>query len=548
MHSIVNTRVFKYEILLTIFQAFRLALVFRKNNFMSLCKPTIHKIKFGRIIASFLSFLLLFILKIKKEGSRLAVLPILGTELLLYSHQLFKGSISPIPALWALAFSVISQFFLKTYEYKDSRKGAQYNIGFQRYHLNKPKFNLSVFYPTLDQLTAKNRINWLVEKNLMYHPYLSMKDIFKEKTGLHLPRFPFKVALHFLSKITLPVINNPQPLPEEFLFYREPLYPTIQTLSSIPANFRYPDISSRFKKKPNKAKTAFKIMIYCHGFSAHANSSFFLFQELCSNGWIIISIDFEESLKVKSNPEEEIALRASQLLKRVETVQAVISLLYREKPVEYAPELHKITYRNPVLNHICEGKIKVDLDNLVVLGHSMGGATAILTAQQDPRVKVCVALDPAFMTLPEEFKKKTIECPLLVISCWKFFRVLLNSMKNDNELGEFFKVAHPYENYNINCYLKGSPHISQTDFDTFIPGETRALGMTYNLDDLEFLKEANIILINLFLENVVNKPKKIWKSGEEILRNYEEILYQKTGRRRTLFSYDELIHGKVRIE
>ncbi len=39
-------------------------------------------------------------------------------------------------------------------------------------------------------------------------------------------------------------------------------------------------------------------------------------------------------------------------------------------------------------------KVKLDLDNIVVGGHSFGGMTAIAAARSDDRIKACITLDP----------------------------------------------------------------------------------------------------------------------------------------------------------
>jgi predicted dienelactone hydrolase len=40
--------------------------------------------------------------------------------------------------------------------------------------------------------------------------------------------------------------------------------------------------------------------------------------------------------------------------------------------------------------------VKLNMDKLVMLGHSLGGITA-LCAAKDPRFKACLAMDPALM-------------------------------------------------------------------------------------------------------------------------------------------------------
>lgn len=46
--------------------------------------------------------------------------------------------------------------------------------------------------------------------------------------------------------------------------------------------------------------------------------------------------------------------------------------------------------------------VTLDMDKLMVCGHSFGGVASIATAQCDDRVKVCLALDPWLMTIKNE--------------------------------------------------------------------------------------------------------------------------------------------------
>ena len=65
---------------------------------------------------------------------------------------------------------------------------------------------------------------------------------------------------------------------------------------------------------------------------------------------------------------------------RVETISTLID------------ELHEDNYLQNYLD-FPEG-IALDLDKLVISGHSFGGTTAVDIANTDNRVKACVVLDP----------------------------------------------------------------------------------------------------------------------------------------------------------
>ena len=51
----------------------------------------------------------------------------------------------------------------------------------------------------------------------------------------------------------------------------------------------------------------------------------------------------------------------------------------------------------------------LDLDKLIVAGHSMGGATAIRVGAADPRVKCVLTFDPWLLSLSKELLSKKLK-------------------------------------------------------------------------------------------------------------------------------------------
>jgi pimeloyl-ACP methyl ester carboxylesterase len=63
---------------------------------------------------------------------------------------------------------------------------------------------------------------------------------------------------------------------------------------------------------------------------------------------------------------------------------------------------------------------KIDLTRISVVGHSFGGAAAVMLAQMDPRVTSVVALDPWMWPLGRESSLLGCPCPLLVFEAPEF--------------------------------------------------------------------------------------------------------------------------------
>jgi pimeloyl-ACP methyl ester carboxylesterase len=63
---------------------------------------------------------------------------------------------------------------------------------------------------------------------------------------------------------------------------------------------------------------------------------------------------------------------------------------------------------------------KIDLSRISCIGHSFGGAAAVMLAQMDPRITSVVALDPWMWPLGRETAMAGCPCPLLVFEAPEF--------------------------------------------------------------------------------------------------------------------------------
>ena len=82
--------------------------------------------------------------------------------------------------------------------------------------------------------------------------------------------------------------------------------------------------------------------------------------------------------------EENWDKRRSQLDKRIKDILALVKQ-FKTQPY----------FLQNVLNF--PPRIKLDLDKLVISGHSFGGLTALLTAAQNRQFKACLTMDPWFI-------------------------------------------------------------------------------------------------------------------------------------------------------
>lgn len=144
-------------------------------------------------------------------------------------------------------------------------------------------------------------------------------------------------------------------------------------------------------------------MIFQHGLTLQANSYSVLNVEFASHGYVVFAVnsmggcsayvqgkdgsdvhyDWKQPFDISQVGEKEWAARWKQLSRRVNDIAALVQELhdrsnYLQEELGFPPE------------------VTLDLDKLVVNGHSFGGITSLLCAQ-DERFKASLSLDPWFL-------------------------------------------------------------------------------------------------------------------------------------------------------
>ncbi|XP_034256826.1 platelet-activating factor acetylhydrolase-like [Thrips palmi] len=230
----------------------------------------------------------------------------------------------------------------------------------------------------------------------------------------------------------------------------------------------------------SKRKEKFPVVVFSHGLGA---SKFFYsgtYTELASHGFIVAALEHrdrsacatyyyaspQDHLKSKRTwikhhkmgfGPENFPARVKQLKVRATECSRTLDLL---EQLNVGQEIKNLASDEFSLESL---KGRLDFDKAVMMGHSFGGATSLLTLYKDPRFKVGVILDSWMYTLKDEPDiPGSIKQPLLFINTETF-----HIDSNITTMQKFVNAPHDAER-ELHT-IRMTTHENQTD-TVFIVG------------------------------------------------------------------------------
>jgi len=242
----------------------------------------------------------------------------------------------------------------------------------------------------------------------------------------------------------------------------------------------------------------FPVVVFSHGLGCNRYTYSKICYDLCSEGLFVAAVEHRdgsasfsrymtsgesyeiEHLKLngKETLEEEYLIRNQQILQRKNEVSRGLDLLVR---LNAGVNIDNCLEREKGFNFsVFEGRML--LDDCYMMGHSFGGATALLAASDDDRFKGVVTMDP--WMFPARNLNFSVEQPVLMINTEMFLHK--SNIKKAKEVCKDLSGR----------LLEGAVHLVHTDapllFDyECIKGE---LGMRCSKSSEQVLSENHVIL------------------------------------------------------
>lgn len=161
------------------------------------------------------------------------------------------------------------------------------------------------------------------------------------------------------------------------------------------------------------------VLIFSHGYSGYGSQNYQLMEQLACRGYVVVGVDhaydscttvlsngdvrgFEARLPMTLPAEEIYGVRSGQLAIRVQDILFALDNLAAINEG-----------RSPCSSELCGSRNthwetlvgKLDTESVGLIGHSFGGATAVVAAAQDSRVQAVLGLDAWMFPLPKEVFK-----------------------------------------------------------------------------------------------------------------------------------------------
>jgi len=135
------------------------------------------------------------------------------------------------------------------------------------------------------------------------------------------------------------------------------------------------------------------VILFSHGYTGMLTDSTFLFEDLASRGYVVVSVAHTYESTAVEFPEGQLAksVLGSYLVGDMRTDRQTLERALAVRLADVKFVLSELTRLNNQSTGFFAGKL--DMNRIGVMGHSLGGVAALMTLQREPFLKSAVAID-----------------------------------------------------------------------------------------------------------------------------------------------------------
>jgi predicted dienelactone hydrolase len=251
---------------------------------------------------------------------------------------------------------------------------------------------------------------------------------------------------------------------------------------------------------------SFPLIIFSHGLGGMRTQNTVLMEELASHGYAVAAMDhpFDANTTVFPTREDGEAPRVADYRSAIpEGTADSVWLEIRNRQLDT-----RIADVEFTLNQLQSAETplrnKIDFTRVGIAGHSFGGATAVLTAMVDDRIKAVVALDGWFVPFALSDSETRLDVPFLYMGQerWKAW--------NEKRHRHYLDLL--MEQTGEDAYLlsvKKSRHYDYADIPLF-SAIAPSIGLTGFPNGREMVRIVNSTTLRFFDDHVKHVPSRLF--------------------------------------
>ena len=290
------------------------------------------------------------------------------------------------------------------------------------------------------------------------------------------------------------VFGDPSPYIDNWRERIGPISEQINVSKMLITSIKDVQSNSYLNAKLYTSDKKFPLIIFSHGLGGMRMQNTIQMETLASEGYLVVAIDhaydanitlFEDgsAANFRSGAEGDLTvqefwdLRIPQLNTRSEDV------IFLLDEIELLIEMGDLFWRS------------INMDHIGIMGHSFGGATAIISSAKDDRLDACIALDGWIVPIESSYIQSGMKVPLLYIG-----RPEWETTVNYDKLDSLIVNSNVPS---VKLILPGTKHFDYSDTPQF-SSLARNVGVSGKMSSDALRDTLTTRMLNLFNEYLMD--------------------------------------------